>query len=282
MTALRQQMIDAMTVRGFAPSTHESYLYAVTQLAAYYHRSPDKMGIEDIKNWFVYLVKNRHLSAATCRLYLNGIRFLYLQVLQDRAFDVAVPLPRYPQRIPELLTREEVRRIIAACGNRKHHSMLQCLYGCGLRVSELVAIRLKHIDSERRLLRIDQSKGNKDRLVPIPPSLIKILRDYWQQQRPHPTDWLFPRQCHLNQHLGISSIQRAYRQAKQAASVNKTGGIHSLRHAYATHQLAAGLPVHQLQQLLGHTSLKSTLRYVHWLPAQSLAQPKEIDLLAPR
>ena len=282
MTPLRQQMIDAMIVRGFSPRTHESYLYAVTQLAAYYHRSPDQVSIEDIKNWFVYLVKDCHLSAATCRLYLNGIRFLYLQVLQDSAFDVDIPLPRYPQRIPELLTREEVRLIIAACPNRKHHTMLQCAYGCGLRVSELVTIRLKHIDRERSLLRIDQSKGNKDRLVPIPPSLIKILRDYWRQQRPHPKDWLFPRQAHLNQHLGQSSIQKAYRLAKQAAMVNKTGGIHSLRHAYATHQLAAGLPVHQLQQLLGHTNLKSTLRYVHWLPAQSLAQPKDIDLLAAR
>jgi len=279
MTPLRQQMIDAMTVRGFSPRTHESYLNAVTQLATYYHRPPDQVSIKDINNWFLHLVKDNHLSAATCRQYLHGLRFLYLQVLQDSSFDVDIPLPRRPQRIPELLTREEVAGIINACTQPKHKAMLQCAYGCGLRVSELVAIRLDQIDSERNLLRVEQGKGNKDRLVPIAPSLLNILRSYWRNQRPHPDSYLFPREHHLNQALSISAIQKAYKKAKQAVPINRVGGIHSLRHAYATHQLAAGLPIQQLQRQLGHRNLQSTLRYIHWVPIPT-AQPGEQDLLA--
>ena len=124
MTQLRQQMIDAMTVRGFSPRTHESYLYAVTQLATYYHRSPDQITIDELRDWFLYLVKERHLSPASCRLYLNGLRFLYLQVLKQSDFDVDIPVPKRAQRIPELLRRNEVQQIIEACPHPKHRMML--------------------------------------------------------------------------------------------------------------------------------------------------------------
>ena len=159
MTPLRQQMIDAMTVRGFSPRTHESYLYAVTQLAAYYHRSPDQITIDEQRAWFLYLVKERHLSPASYRLYLNGLKCLYLQVLKQAEFDVEIPVPRRAQRIPELLTRSEVRTIIEACHHPKHRMLLLTCYGCGLRVSELVKLRLRDIDNDRSVLRAEQGKG---------------------------------------------------------------------------------------------------------------------------
>jgi integrase/recombinase XerD len=191
MTPLRQKMMDAMQVRGFSVRTHESYLSAVRDLARYYHRPPDKLNTDELQAYFLYLVKERGLSGASCRLYLNGIRFLYLQVLDWDSFDIQLHAPKAAQRIPELLTRAEVGQILSACKNTKHRMMLMTCYGCGLRVSELVALKVRDIDSERQLLRIEQGKGAKDRQVILSASLLERLRGYWRSY--HPTLWLFPR-----------------------------------------------------------------------------------------
>ncbi len=277
MTPLRQQMIDAMAVRGFSPRTHRSYLFSVTDLASYYRRSPDRITIEELRAWFLYLVKERRLSPASCRLYLNGVKFFYLQVLKRAEFDVDIPVPRRAQRIPELLTRSEVRVIIDACAPRKHQMMLMTCYGCGLRVSELVRLRLRDIDGERSVLRIELGKGRKDRLVTIPATLLTQLRQYWQGQRS--SHYLFPRYRQWDVSLGVSTAQKAYTLAKRAAGIDKIGGIHSLRHAWATHQLEAGLAIHELQHLMGHRNLQSTLRYVHWLPGYRQPEKGGADLL---
>jgi len=277
MTPLRQKMIDAMTVRGFSPRTHESYLYAVTQLSTYYHRSPDRITIDELRDWFLYLVKERHLSPASCRLYLNGLRFLYLQVLKRTAFDLDIPVPSRAQRIPQLLTRGEVQQIIEACPHPKHRMMLMTCYGCGLRVSELVRIQVRDIDGERSLLRVEQGKGKKDRMVTIPATLLARLGDHWQRYQL--AGYLFPRYRQSQEPVGISTAQRVYTRAKRAAGIDKVGGIHSFRHAWATHQLEAGLAVHQLQHLMGHRNLQSTLRYVRWLPGYQQQDKGGIDLL---
>ena len=264
MTPLRAKMIEAMTVRGFSVRTHQSYLSAVRDLARHYHRAPQRLTLDEVREYFVHLAVKRGLSGASCRLYLNAIRFLYLQVLKWPRFDVAIPTPKVAQRIPELLSHTEVAAILAACANAKHRMMLATCYGCGLRVSELAALQVRDIDGERRLLRIVQGKGAKDRLVPLGPTLLDQLREYWQLYRP--SQWLFPGRSPVAA-LGISSIQKAFTQAKARAGVEKVGGIHSLRHAYATHQLEAGMPVHRLQRLLGHRDVHATLRYVHWVPS---------------
>lgn len=263
MTPLRAKMIKAMQTRGFSVRTHESYLNAVTDLARYFHRSPDQLGLDDLRRYFEYLATERCLSGASCRLFLHGIRFLYLQVLGWSAFDVAIPIPKKAQRIPELLTRSEVGRILSACANPKHRMMLTLCYGCGLRLGELVSLKVRDIDGERKLLRVEQGKGAKDRLVPLSDTLLAQLRAYWRLFRP--TDWLFPGRT-FTEMLSETSVQKAFTQAKARAGIKKIGGIHSLRHAYATHQLEAGLPVHRLQRLLGHQDIHSTLRYVHWVP----------------
>ena len=244
MTALRQQMIGAMRQCGFSIRTHQSYLSAVRELARYYRRSPDQLTREELQGFFNHLAQERELSGATCRLYLNGIRFLYLQVLKRPAFDVELIVPKRPQRIPELLTREEVRRIMAACMNPKHRMMLETVYGCGLRLSEVVKLKVRDIDGERGRLRIEQGKGAKDRVVIVSPGLLHALRRYWSAYRPR--YWLFPHAHHPDRPLGISTPQKAFTQAKNRSGVRKVGGIHSLRHAYATHQLEHGLPIHEL------------------------------------
>jgi integrase/recombinase XerD len=243
MTPLRGAMITAMQQRGFSPRTCESYLYAVQQLAAYYHRCPDRISAGQLRGYITYLATERKLAPASCRLYFNGLMFLYREVLQRNTDDLGVVLPKRAQRIPELLTRAEVAALLGACAHPMHRSMLCCAYGCGLRLGELVRLRVRAIDSERMVVHIEQGKGAKDRLVRLSPALLSELRAHWLRYRP--ADWLFP---------------------GRAAGIDKHGGIHALRHAYATHQLAAGMPVTELQHQLGHRHVSTTLRYLHWLP----------------
>ena len=276
MTPLRQKMIDAMQVRGMSPRTHRSYLSAVRDLAKYYRRSPDQLSGEELQAFFLYLVKERNLSPATCRLSLNALRFFYLEVLGRDSFGVKLQVPKREQRIPELLMRSEVGRIISANSNIKHRMMLTICYGCGLRVRELVNLQVRHIDGERRLLRVEQGKGAKDRAVIISPTLLKLLREYWRLMRP--PNWLFP-SYNTTSPLSITTAQKTFYKAKQLAGIQKIGGIHSLRHAYATHQLEDGMPIHQLQRLLGHQNIQSTLRYAHWVPGYQEGKA-EGDLLA--
>ncbi len=275
MTPLRQKMIDAMLVRGFAQRTQHSYLDAVTKLALHYHRCPSRISKDEIQAYFLYLVKERHLSPASCRLYLNAIRFLYVKVLGNDQLVFTFDVPKRKQRIPELLTRDEVASILTAATNLKKRALLALCYGCGLRVSELTTLQVSDIDAERHLLCVTQGKGYKDRRVIISTGLLKYLRCYWQIFRP--CQWLFY-STNVTQPYSIQSIQRTFTRAKQTAGINKIGGIHSLRHAYATHQLAAGMPIHILKQQLGHKNIHSTLRYVHWIPNYQAGMG--VDLIA--
>jgi site-specific recombinase XerD len=277
MTPLRQQMIEAMRQRGFSIRTHQSYLGAVRDLARYFHLPPDRLQANQIQDYFVHLVQERGLSSASCRLYLNALRFLYLQVLHWSQFDIPIQYPKRAQRIPELLTRSEVRQIIEACDNDKHRMMLLTCYGCGLRVSELVHLKVHHIDGERQLLRIEQGKGSKDRMVALSATLLDQLRHYWLVY--HPSSWLFASSWTPERYLGITSIQKVFKRAKSQVGILKVGGIHGLRHAYATHQLEQGLPVHQLQHQLGHKQLQTTLRYVHWVSSYQQGSGAFSDLV---
>ena len=177
MTPLRQQMIEAMQQHGFSPRTHKSYLSAVTDLARFSRRSPDQLTQTDLQTYFAHLVRERQLANASCRLYLNGIRILYLHVLGWEHFDVPIVLPKRPQQIPELLTRKEVAAIITACHNDKHRMMLLTCYGCGLRVNELVSLKVRHIDGERCLLRVEHFRNHQHRALQPAGSAAPVLAD---------------------------------------------------------------------------------------------------------
>lgn len=275
MTPLRQRMIKAMQMHGFSPRTHDSYLGAVRGLAKYTRRPPDALSGAEVQRYFEYLVTERQLAPASVRLAYQGVRFLYREVLAWPELDLEVALPKRPQRIPALLTRAEVGAILAACTDARYRTMLALCYGCGLRLSEVLAVRLGDIDRERKLLRIDQGKGAKDRLVPLSPTLLEQLRAYWRLYRPR--DWLFAGKGGAP--LCPTSLQKAFHHAKRRAGVTTLGGLHGLRHAYATHQLAAGLPVERLQRLMGHNDIHTTLRYVHWVPSGREGEG-DLDLLA--
>jgi len=277
MTQLRQRMIAQMTQRGFSDRTHQSYLHSVSELANYYKKSPDTVSIAEIQQFFNHLVQERSLSPASVRVYLNGVRFFYLKVMEWKQFDVPVAIPRKPQRIPELLSRAEVQALIASIDNLKHRTIILTCYGSGLRLSELVGLQVKDIDSERRLLRVQQGKGQKDRAVILSDGVLQSLREYWSVYRP--VSWVFPNRDPLKA-LHIQSVQRVYSKAKIKAGIGKVGGIHALRHAYATHQLEAGMPVYQLQQMLGHSNIRSTMRYVHWVHSYKEGRAAVSDLVS--
>lgn len=274
MHPLREAMLDQMQLRGHSPRTQQSYLTAVSLLSRHYHRSPDRLSHDDLQNWILHLVKDRELSAATCRLYLNAIRFFYLKVLQWPACQLELVTPKRPQRIPDLLSPAEVRRIIDHAENPKYAMMLALCYACGLRVSELVALQVSHIHGEDRYCQIVQGKGHKDRQVPLPDTVLQMLRGYWRAFQP--TSWLFTGR-NPEQNLGVTSVQKYYRKTRRRAGIPGTGGIHGLRHAFATHQLAAGMSIQQLKDILGHRHLSTTARYLHWFPPQPLVK---FDLLA--
>ena len=278
MTMLRQQMISAMRQRGLSPRTHESYLYAVTCLCKYWRVSPDRITASQVQKYLEHLVQERQLSPSTCRLQKNAIRFFYINVLGRNGTDFKLITPKRPQIIPELLTRHDIRRVLGACKNHKHRMILELTYGCGLRVSEVVNVRVQDIDGERHLLHVNQGKGAKDRLVELSPLLLDKLRCYWKEYRP--AYWLFPCSVLPTQPLSVSSVQRLFKRMKVLGGVTKHGGIHSLRHAYATHQLEQGVPIHELQRLLGHADLKSTQRYLHWAPIGEHKRGTHADLMA--
>ncbi len=275
MTPLRQKMIDLMVLKGYSPKTRETYLYAVEKVARHFHRSPDTLDAGELESYFLYLLTEKKMASASVRLVVNGMRFLNNQVLQRPAQNFLVRYPKLPQRIPELLTREDVRCILSHTNNLKHHTLLATCYALGLRVNELVHLRVRDIDSVRGLVHVRAGKGNKDRVVILPESLLHLLRRYWQGYRPRVP--LFYCQD-PSKPLDAGSAGKIFRRAKTAAGVDKRGGIHSLRHAYATHQLEAGMPTFKLQRLLGHSDIKSTLRYVHWLriPSRPLAKTRNV------
>ena len=274
MTPLRKKMIDLMTFKKYSPKTQRSYLFAVTELSKSFHCSPEHIAEQAIKEWLIQTANERHWSESTIYMVTSGLKFIYRRVLERPDFFADMPLPKRAQKIPDLLTQQEVCAILNETTNLKHMTLLSLCYGCGLRVSEVVALTQDRIDSGHHLVLIRQAKGRKDRQVPLSDSLLYQLRVYWQQYRPK--NYLF---CsnRPGKRLSTSSAQKVFNRAKQAAGISKVGGIHSLRHAYATHQLEQGLPIHQLQRILGHQNINTTLRYLHWIPHRdSLA----VDLVA--
>jgi site-specific recombinase XerD len=265
-----------MVVRGLAERTRESYLAAVAGLAKFYRRSPDRLSQREVEAYLVHLAEERQLAWNTRSLVTNGLRFFYHTTLGRKRMDFAIPRPKAPALLPEILSREEVARILARPANRKHRVLLMTAYGAGLRVSELVRLRVADLDSDRMTIRVEQGKGGQDRYTLLSPRLLEELRVYWRGARPQP--WLFPSQRGVEP-VSISCAQRVYERAKREASVRKRGGIHALRHAFATHLLEAGTDLHTIQRLLGHRHLGTTMRYFHLAQKTLAERPSPLDLL---
>ena len=224
----------------------------------------------------MHLAEERKLAWNTRSLITNGLRFFYYTTLGRPRMDFAIPRAKAPALLPEILSREEVARILSSPENPKHRLLLMTAYAAGLRVSELVALRVTAIDSDRMAIRVEQGKGGRDRYTLLSPRLLEELRAYWRRQRPWP--WLFPSE-RGKRPVSVSCAQRVWGRAKRDARVTKRGGIHALRHAFATHLLEAGTDLHTIQRLLGHRYLSTTMVYFHLAQSTLAARPSPLDLL---
>ena len=276
MTDLRRRMNDAMQVRGLADRTRETYLAAVTGLARHYHRSPDQMSDDEVQAYVLYLIRDRQRSWSTCNITVNALRFLYHTTLKRDRTTFCVPSPRQPGTLPAILSRAEVERLITHAPNPKHHAMLLTTYAAGLRLNEVLHLRVTDVDSARMTIRVAQGKGGKDRYTVLAPRLRDALRSYWKTTRPAP--WRVPSAA-TGQPMHPTALQRTYHVAKQRAGITKPGGIHALRHAFATHLLEAGVDIHTIQRLLGHGHISTTTRYFQLTRHTEMGPDSPLDLL---
>jgi len=263
MTPLRQRMLDALVLRGMAARTQQAYIDAVASLARHYRRSPDQLSADEVQRYLLHLLRERHLARSSVNQYGCAFRFLYGNVLGLDGVAFQIPLAAAPQRLPEILSRAEIAALLECAPHLKARTLLSCGYALGLRVSELCALRPEHIDSatDRMCVRVVQGKGARDRYVPLSAELLDVLRRYWRAA--HPRGWLFPASRDASQALQLKSAQRWYYHARDAAGITKRGGVHTLRHCYATHLLEAGVDLHCISQWLGHRHVSTTTRYLH-------------------
>jgi integrase/recombinase XerD len=276
ISPLRQRMIDDMTVRNFAPNTMLAYLKQVSYFAQHFGRSPDRLGPEEIRNYQIYLAKERKVGISSRTVAVSALRFLYHVTLkQDRIIEM-IPFPKQEYSLPVIVSPEEVLRLLEAAPSLTHHVIFSTMYGTGLRVSEALHLRVPDLDSQRMMIRIEQGKGHRDRYVPLSSKLLELLRTYWRKLRPQP--WLFPRQF-PNQPLRREAVRDAIARASERAGLKKHISPHSLRHAYAVHLLEAGTDIRKIQLLLGHRSLSTTARYLRLATTTVCATTSPLDLL---
>jgi site-specific recombinase XerD len=270
------RMDNDLLVRGMAERTRESYLAAVTRLARHYHRPPDQLSPAEVQAYLVHMLREEHLAWSTCSVAVHAFRFLYHTTLGHPEAVFTIPGPKQPKRLPEILSPAEVRRLLDATTTRKQHALLATTYAAGLRVSEVVRLRLHDIDAERMSLRVEQGKGGKDRYTLLSPRLLTELRTYWRQYRP--AVWLFAARDGKRP-LDPSTAQKFYYVARDRAGITKRGGIHLLRHAFATHLLEAGTDLPTIQRLLGHGDIRTTMRYLHLARRTVLQTTSPLDWL---
>jgi site-specific recombinase XerD len=262
-------MLEDMQLRGLSARTQECDIAAVCQLAEHYHRSPGQMTEEELRQYFLYLAHEKQVARATATIALCGIRFFFTHTLQREWTTLRFVRPARERKLPAVLSRDEVRRILEAVRIPVYRACLTTIYGCGLRLLEGAQLQVARVDSARMLLHI-HGKGKQDRFVPLRVPLLGMLRAYWRTHR-SPT-WLFPAPtrhglayslAHNGGPVTDSSLQSAFRRALLKSRVPKRAHVHTLRHSYATHLLEAGVNLRIIQESLGHRSARTTQIYTH-------------------
>jgi site-specific recombinase XerD len=257
-------MIEELQLRGYAERTIQAYVHPVVQLAKFYHLSPDRLTEEQIRQYLLHLSVERKVARSTHTLALCGLKFFFEQILgrQWRILDVA--RPARSKKLPVVLSRDEVWRILGCVRSPNYRRCLISIYACGLRLLEGAHLQVSHVDGARGLLQLP-GKGGKDRCIPIPEATLQLLRNHWKTHRdPH---WLFPApRRHVNEPttpLGHSALQKAFERARKQSGIRKRAHVHTLRHSYATHLLEDGVNILLIQEYLGHSNLQTTQIYTH-------------------
>ncbi len=277
MTSLRQRMLEDMQVRNLSPNTRDSYVQQVSQFARHFGRSPEQVGPEEIRAYQVYLTNEKRLAPKSIRIAVSALRFLYTVTLKrDWPVEDVIPAPKVPQKLPFVLSPDEVLYFLTCVASPKHRTILTTCYAAGLRISEVIALTGRAIDSHRMVIRIEQGKGQKDRYVMLSPKLLETLREWWRRERPRV--WLFPGD-RPEEHITRSAVEDACHKAQRRSRIPKPITPHSLRHAFAVHLLESGTDVRTIQLLLGHRSLATTARYLRIATSKVCSTTSPLDLL---
>ena len=267
-TPLRQRMIEDMQLRGLAERTQDAYVRAVRRLAEYYGRSPDQIGEEELRQYLLYLMNERHVSRSLFVVVVCGLKFFYERTLRRHWPTFELARMASNKKLPMVLSREEVWRILSCLRKPLYRACLGTIYSCGLRVSEGARLQVRDVDSARMLVHVRQGKGARDRNVPLPRSTLALLRDYWRTHR-HAV-WLFPARSSAGNPLpgaktsiSVHSVQTAFGAALRESGVAKAATVHTLRHSFPTHLLEEGVDLRLIQAYLGHRSPQTTAIYTH-------------------
>lgn len=277
LTPLRRRMIDDMRIRNYSPHTIRQQLGRVAILARHYRRPPERLRREDVRKFLVHLVEKR-VSPAVMNSYVVAFRFFYGVTMKKPWVIERIPTSKVPKKLPDIPTREQILLMLEGVANMKHRAILTTCYAAGLRVSEVIRLKVSDVDSKRMVLHIREAKGKKDRILPLSETLLNLLREYWRLERPK--DWLFPSEVDGGP-LTTRAVARVCNAARQRAGIKRKFTIHTLRHSFATHLLDAGTNIRTIQILLGHSSLRSTAIYTHVSPHAILSTRSPLDLPPP-
>ena len=281
MTALLQRLHDELVRRQYATTTRDSYLKIVNAFHRHTGQRLDRVGPDDLRRYQVFLLEERKLAVGTVVAQIAALRFFFLRVLKRRNMKEDLPYPKRRKRLPVVLSPDEIARLIAGAKNLYHRTLLLTLYGAGLRRSEVCRLKVRDIDSPRMLLRVEQGKGGRDRDVPLSPTLLAALREYYRWMRPQ--TYLFPGTkdgWRADRPITPKVIWEAVHLAARAAGIEKRVSPHTLRHSYATHLLEAGADLRTIQLLLGHADLSHTTVYLHLSRRHLQAAPNPLEQLA--
>lgn len=260
MGKLRDQMLMELQLRNYRPKTIDAYIWHMEQYTRLFMRSPASMGEPEIRQYLHHLIVKKGVSYSNVNVGYCALKFFYVNTLHRPWQVEKIPRPKGARKLPVVLSRSEIKRLVTVTDNLKHRAMLMVTYSGGLRVSETAHLKIPDIDSRRMVIRVDQGKGNKDRYTLLSKVAVNQLRRYYIQYRPK--EWLFPGkdgECPIN----VSTIQRLFKKSLQKAGIRKPATVHTLRHSFATHTLEDGTDVFSLKELLGHSSLKTTFIYTH-------------------
>ena len=260
MGRLHDQMKRDLELKNYSPKTRACYLVSVKGFALHFHRSPAELADQEIREYLHYLIHEKKVSQSVISQAYSALKFLYETTLKKDWNGFRIPRAKMGKKLPVVLSLEEIQAILSATRNLKHRALLMTIYSAGLRVSEVVHLKVSDIDSQRMVIRVQQGKGEKDRYALLAKRTLEVLREYWRAYRPE--DWLFPGQPAKGS-LSISSVQKIFEKVLDQTGIKKHATVHTLRHSFATHLLEVGTDLYHIQRLLGHTTPKTTAIYLH-------------------
>ena len=276
MTKLRERFKRDLEIKGYSPKTQQAYLGHIVRFAQYYGKSPDLLGTEEIKDYLHYIITERKLSKSYINQVYSSIKFFHETTLNRKWEMNSIPRVKKDKKLPEIFTKEEVKKILDNTTNLKHKAILATIYASGLRVSEVVNLKISDINSSEMQIKICGGKGKKDRLTILSESNLKILREYFKYYRPG--HWLFPG-ADYSKPLTTRSVEHVLEKSKAKAGILKPATVHSLRHSFATHLLEAGTDIYYIQKLLGHSNIKTTSIYLHMTTVKMKSIKSPLDTI---